>query len=129
LSELRKYALSLSLAHQYLEQIDDDIKAAVPGNVGSLVCFRVGADDAAALSREFAPYPPETLRQLGRGEVCVRLLRDGEPTDAFMGRTLPPLRRGYAKRETLLRQSRERYGVPREKIERKLERWFARCSN
>lgn len=126
LSELRKYGLGLVLSHQFTAQLTPNIYAAVRGNVGSTISFRLGAEDAELLCKELAPFPPERLCELGRGEVCARLLRNGEPGDPFMGRTLPPLRRGYDRRETLLGQSRQRYGTSRERVEGRLARWFAR---
>ena len=68
LSEARKYRLCLTLAHQYLEQISPQILAAVLGNCGTLIAFRVGASDADRLSPEFAPYPATTLQELSRGK-------------------------------------------------------------
>lgn len=55
LAEARKYGLSLVPSHQYLEQVDERVRAAVLGNVGTLIAFRVGAEDARALAREFQP--------------------------------------------------------------------------
>jgi hypothetical protein len=125
LSESRKYGLGLTLAGQYLAQVTDEIRAAVLGNVGTLIAFRLGADDAAALAREFE-YPPETLTELGRGEVCARLLQDGAVRAPFIGKTLPPLGRSSGRRENLLRQSRMRYARPRVEVERRIGRWLSR---
>lgn len=129
LSEARKYRLCLTLAHQYLEQISPQILAAVLGNCGTLVAFRVGASDADRLSPEFAPYPATTLQELSRGEVVVRLMRRGTPVEPFFGTTLPPLDAYAGRRENLLRQSRERYGRPREMVEGKIRRWLGGYGN
>jgi hypothetical protein len=63
------------------------------------------------------------LGELSRGQVCARLLYDGEVRDPFVGSTLPPIRRGYGRREVLIEQSRQRYGTPSARIEEKLARW------
>lgn len=126
LSEARKYRLCLTLAHQYLEQISPEILAAVLGNCGSLLAFRVGARDAERLAPEFAPFPPTTLRELSRGEVVVRLMRHGTPVEPFFGTTMPPLDAFTGRRANLIRQSRERYGRKRETVEAKITTWLRR---
>jgi hypothetical protein len=74
LSEARKYRLALITAGQYLDQAPRRLQAAIFGNVGTLVSFRVGHADAEVLARELMPYSPETLGDLGQGQVCARLL-------------------------------------------------------
>ncbi len=125
LSEARKYRLSLTLAHQYLSQVSPDILGAVLGNCGSLVCFRVGAEDAVRLSGEFAPFPETTLRELGRGEIVVRLLRWGQVLDPFTANSMPPLDTNNGNRDNILRQSRQRFGRSRNVIENKVLNWLA----
>ncbi|MDB4916354.1 MAG: hypothetical protein JWM95_3998 [Gemmatimonadetes bacterium] len=79
LSELRKYRVSMILAHQHLSQLEKEIRDAVFGNVGSIVSFRVGADDAGYLAKEFAPvFSQEDLIALERFQMYVRLMIDGE---------------------------------------------------
>ncbi len=125
LSEARKYRLCLTLSHQYTAQLSDEILAAVLGNCGSLVCFRVGADDAEKLAREFAPYAPETLHELSRGEILTRLLSKGNVSDAFLAKTLVPLDTNDGKRDNIIYQSRERYGRPWDVVEGKINRWLS----
>ena len=89
LSELRKYRVSMILAHQHLSQLEPEIRDAVFGNVGSIVAFRVGAVDASYLAREFAPvFSADDLIALPRYHVYVRLHIDGEQSRPFSATTL-----------------------------------------
>jgi CxxC-x17-CxxC domain-containing protein len=93
LSEARKYHLSLIIAHQYIEQLTDTVKAAVFGNVGTLVSFRVGAVDAEELVKEFAPvFTEEDILNLPKFEFYVKLMIDGVASTPFSARGLLPLR-------------------------------------
>lgn len=92
LSELRKFRLSLVLAHQYLGQLHPAIRDAVIGNVGSLVCFRIGMLDAEMMSREFWPeYSATDLVALPNHHIAVRLMIDGQLSKPFSARTIRPL--------------------------------------
>ncbi len=125
LSEMRKYRLSLVLAHQYLEQTRPEIRQAVFGNVGSMVSFRVGPSDAEILSREFGgDFDPSLFSNLSNGEICRKLLDGGHNRAPFLARTHPPLGKWYGKGDTLIRLSRERYATPRAVVEDKLARWM-----
>jgi hypothetical protein len=89
LAELRKYGVSLTLAHQYFAQLQPEIRDAVMGNVGTLVSFRVGATDAELLAPEFAPeFTADDLTRLPNHEVYVRLLVKGAVAAPFSGKTL-----------------------------------------
>lgn len=94
LSEARKYRLSLIVAHQYLSQLDQQTADAVWGNVGSMVAFQVGSDDAAILSQQLAKHrdqiTTENLTGLPKFSAYTRLLIDGVPSNPFSMRTLPP---------------------------------------
>lgn len=91
LSELRKYGVNMVLAHQYLAQLDDAIRDAIFGNVGTIISFRVGAHDAAFLAREFAPkFAPEDFISLPRFHVYLRLMINGEMSKAFSATTIHP---------------------------------------
>ena len=127
-AEARKYRLSLTVAHQYLDQVPEPIRAAIFGNVGTLVSFRVGAGDAHGLAREFAPYPATTLAELSRGEICVRPTQGGETRDSLIANTLPPLLRPTGCGANMRAQSRARYARRREIVEEKLGRWLRRGS-
>jgi hypothetical protein len=92
LSELRKYRVGLTLAHQYVAQLDEAVQAAVFGNVGTICCFRVGAPDAEVLAPHFAPVIRESdLVDLPNQYMYVRLLVDGKPTEPFSAETMAPL--------------------------------------
>ena len=94
LSEARKYRLSLIVAHQYLTQLNEETANAVFGNVGSIVTFQVGSDDAQRLAEQLGKYPgqiaPENLTGLPKYTVYARLLVDGMPSSPFSMQTLPP---------------------------------------
>jgi Type IV secretion-system coupling protein DNA-binding domain len=84
LSELRKYRIAFSMAHQYLNQLDLDIRHAVLGNVGPMISFRVGAEDAPYIAREFAGSLEEIdLLQLPNHRIYLKLMIDGEPSKPF----------------------------------------------
>jgi DNA helicase HerA-like ATPase len=85
LSEVRKVALSVTLANQYLYQLTDGVKAAVMGNVGTVIAFRVGPEDARALSRHFEGVDEIDLQNLPNQHLFVRMMIDGEPSRAFSG--------------------------------------------
>jgi len=125
LSEARKYRLSMLLAHQYIEQLTDEVRDAVFGNVGTLICFRVSETNGEVLSREFGrTYLPSTFSSLGNYEICAKILNGGQYSDPFLGTTLPPSGRRYGRGENLRRRSRERYAMPRALVEDKIRRWM-----
>ena len=124
LSEARKYHLNLILAHQYIEQLDETVSPAVFGNVGTIVCFRVGSTDALELAKEFMPRFTETdLVNLAKYDIYLRLMIDGMASDPFSATTLPPLAGPTAMGPKIITGSRERYAVPRSTIEEKIARW------
>jgi len=126
LSEARKYGLNLTIANQYLDQIEDETRHAVFGNVGSLLCFQVGATDAEVLAEQLAgDLTPGDLIALPRYRAYCRLLIDGMPSKPFSMSTLPPLRRRGEDRTSVIRRtSARRHARPREQIERELaEAW------
>lgn len=119
LSEARKYHLSLVLAHQYIEQMEEEIRAAVFGNIGTLVVFRVGAADAEYMEKEFTPnFLLEDLVNLGKHHIIVRLMIDGVTSVPFSATTLPPLEPTHESyRARILAMSREQWTISREQIE------------
>ncbi len=125
LSEARKYRLCLTLSHQYIEQLPDPIRAAIFGNVGSLISFRVGNTDAQALTREFGTaFVPETFTGLDRFRIIARLNEDGQTREPFQAATLAPIDFTISRREKLIARSREKYAAPRAIVEAKVERWM-----
>lgn len=126
LSEARKYRLNLVMAHQYIEQLPETVTAAVFGNIGTLVCFRVGATDAEQLVKEFTPtFTEEDLVNLPAFNVYLKLMIDGIASDPFSAATLPPLFDSYItdSAEKVIKVSRERYANPKFDVEEKINRW------
>lgn len=114
LSEARKYGLNLTMAHQYVGQIPVKVEAAVLGNVGSIISFRVGGDDAVKLKPEFAPvFDVKDMINLGVGEFYLKMTIDGESYDPFSAETLrvlPATHPSY--RERIIESSRRRFALP-----------------
>jgi hypothetical protein len=111
LSEARKYRLALTLANQYIDQLDEDVSRAIFGNAGTLVSFLVGARDADPLSKEFGGiYSDKDLVSLGKFEVVLKLSVDGQTSQPFPARTLPPPSLKNDNREKIVRLSKEKYG-------------------
>lgn len=124
LSEARKYRLDLIMAHQYMEQLDEKVLAAVIGNVGTTVTYRVGSTDAEILAKEFIPtFVEEDLVNLPKFQIYLKLMIDGVASRPFSAQTLPPIGSVTDSAEKVVRVSRERYAVAREKIEDKIMRW------
>ncbi|MCI3133126.1 type IV secretory system conjugative DNA transfer family protein [Phenylobacterium aquaticum] len=91
MSELRKYGVGLTLAHQHLHQLDPDIRHAVLGNAATLIVFRVGPEDAQVLAKEFQPqFEVEDLLNLPNQHIYLKLMIDGTPSPPFSARTLRP---------------------------------------
>jgi len=128
LSEARKYRLNLIVAHQYIEQLPEEVSAAIFGNVGTLINFRVGAADAENLVKEFTPFfEEEDLVNLPAFCVYLKLMIDGISSDPFSAATLPPLFDDYRtdNRIKVIQVSRERYANSRAVVEDKINRWSA----
>lgn len=88
LAEARKYGLSLFLAHQYIEQLQEEVRTSIFGNVGTLICFRVGADDAEYLEKEFEPvFNRNDLLNQKRFELSLKLMINGITSEAFSAKT------------------------------------------
>lgn len=110
LSEARKYRLNLTLANQYIGQIEEDVQKAIFGNVGSLISFGVGAQDARSLSREFGGiYEEDELVHIGNYEIVTKLSIDNHTSRPFAARTLPLPQSRNQNRDKVIRSSRERY--------------------
>jgi len=121
LSESRKYGLGLVLAHQYIEQINTDIKNAVLGNAGSLVSFRVGAGDADELHHDL-DCNLDYLITLPRFKARIKMLAGGETQNAYTIDTYPLRFDPVGNLENIQKQSRRRYCVPRGVVEQKISR-------
>ncbi len=127
LSEARKYKLNLTIAHQYIEQMSEEVRAAVFGNVGTMITFRVGALDAEILEREFAPlFTATDLVNLSFAQIYLKLMIDGQSSQPFSARTLPPIAKSLvAYTEQIFDASREQFSQPRAQVEKEIREWHA----
>jgi CxxC-x17-CxxC domain-containing protein len=126
LSEARKYRLNLIMAHQYVEQLDERVKPAVFGNVGTIIVFRVGAADAEELVKEFTPvFTEEDIVNLPKYEMYLKLMIDGIASDPFSAKGMPPLKPEDKTNnvEKVIQYSRQKYASKREVVEEKIMRW------
>jgi len=126
LSEARKYRLNLTMANQYIAQMPDEVRDAVFGNVGSILSFQVGFDDAEYLSQQYSEEVlPNDLVSLNKYTAYMRLLVDGMPTKTFSLDALPPpsLEPDIERVEKIIKVSRERYSKGRDQVEDKIRRW------
>lgn len=118
LSEARKYKLGLTVAHQFIAQLDEDIKDAVFGNVGNMVSFRVGPEDAKFLEHQYQPtFTANDIMNVPNYNAYARVLASGTPTKPFSIATVPPPEIDYQKVERLKQASYARYGRPRAEVE------------
>ena len=119
LSEARKYKLNLTIAHQYVEQMDEFVRPAVFGNVGTMIVFRIGANDAEMLENEFTPqFEIEDLVNLGQYQMYLKLMIDGLTSPPFSATNLPPFAHpdtSYMKE--IIAASREQFSKPRAEVE------------
>ena len=124
LSEARKFRLNLIVAHQYIEQLDEQVAAAIFGNAGTIITMRVGATDAEKLEPEFAPtFVLEDLLNISKYNMYLKLMVDGVATPPFSALSLPPIAKHMDSRDKVIAISRERYAEPRALIEEKVLRW------
>ncbi len=119
LSEARKYKLCLTIAHQYIEQVPEEVRAAVFGNVGTTIAFRVGPFDSEVLEKVFNPvFTAQDLVGLGFAQIYLSLMIDGVGSKPFSAQTLPPINEpevSYAM--DAIDQSRTKYSVSRAAVE------------
>ncbi|MEK7612598.1 MAG: DUF87 domain-containing protein [Patescibacteria group bacterium] len=123
LSEARKYKLSLTVAHQFIAQLTEDIRDAVFGNIGSLCVFRIGADDAEFLEKHFAPqFSAADLMRIDNFHAYLKLLIGGKPAQPFNIETLPFETVRLSNVEEMKQQSYRKYGKPRAEIDAEIAR-------
>lgn len=121
LSEARKYKLNLILTHQYIAQMPEPVAKAVFGNTGTIISFRVGANDATALAKEFEPvFDSNDMINLDNHHIYAKMSIDGVTRPAFSAITLAPYGDKNNNREKIIRVSREHYTRPREFVEKKI---------
>jgi len=130
LSEARKYRLNLTVAHQYTAQLvsekNSSVRDAIFGNVGTMIVFRVGADDAEFLEKEFDPeFTPQDIVNLPNYKIYLKLMIDGITSRPFSAKTLPPMVKSGNKEveEIVIKSSRDLYCKPREIVEREINNW------
>ncbi|MDO5343868.1 MAG: type IV secretion system DNA-binding domain-containing protein [Candidatus Saccharibacteria bacterium] len=121
LSEARKYGLNLTVANQYISQMTDTVRDAVFGNVGTMISFRVSADDAPILSKQFEPnFEAIDLLQMHNRNFVINMVIGGEKTPAFSAKTLelPPAQTDNTPH--IIEYSRRRYSRDRAEVEREI---------
>jgi len=124
LSEARKYRLSLILAHQYIGQMEDKVREAVFGNVGTMITFRVGAEDGEFLEKEFSPeFYSTDLVNLSRQNIYVKLMIDGLTSKPFSAETLSPAIFEKEYEKEIIESSRKKYGKNKEIIEEEISKY------
>ncbi|KKR88678.1 MAG: hypothetical protein A3G02_01065 [Candidatus Yanofskybacteria bacterium RIFCSPLOWO2_12_FULL_44_13b] len=126
LSEARKYHLCLTLGHQYITQMEEVVRDAVFGNVGTLVTFRVGAEDAEFLERWYEPdFTMTDLVNLGKYNIYLRLMIDGISSKPFSAGTLPPFPKPEVNfKKEIVSASREQFTTPKEIVEKHTADWM-----
>lgn len=126
LSESRKYRLCLTLAHQYIGQLDEELKKAIFGNVGTIIAFKLGAEDAAFLEKEFLPeFSKDDLMTQSKYHIYLKMAIDGTTSKPFSGVTLPPFFnfKSQGNEKKIIKVSRLRYSTKRNKIGEKIRKW------
>ncbi len=125
LAEARKYRLILTMAHQYIAQLDEAIKNAVFGNVGSMASFRLGPDDAEFVEKQFAPvFSAQDLINIENRNVYVKLLVSGQTSRPFNIKTDPLPDSNPAIAEAIKGLSASKYGRPREEVEAEIAKKY-----
>ena len=125
LSEARKYKLSLNIAHQFIAQLEEDIRDAVFGNVGSIITYRVGAEDAEYLEKQLSPeFTAKEIMNIDNYNAFVKMLINGRPAKAFNMRAMPSPKGNPTVAEKLKEISYLSYGGNREEIEENILRKY-----
>jgi hypothetical protein len=123
LSEARKYKLALIVAHQFVSQLDDPVREAIMGNVGTKVMFRIGPDDAEAFEGEFGPtFTPQDMSNLPIGNFYIKMLVGGHPSPPFSGfldwNEVSSVPKSIATATKIKEMSRMKYGIPVDDVEK-----------
>lgn len=126
LSEARKYKLDLTIAHQYVEQMEENVRAAVFGNVGTTIAFRVGPFDAEILETIFMPrFTKEDLVNLGFAQIYITLMIDNVGSQPFSAKTLPPIDPPrISQKDRVIVHSQERFGRSRAQVDKDINDWY-----
>lgn len=125
LAQARKYKLSLIVAHQYVKQMTEVVHDAIFGNVGTMIAFRVGADDGEALEKEFQPtFVVEDFVNLGRFQMYLKLMINGVTSSAFSAKSMgvwPEPEKNFV--DEIIASSRKLYTHPRKEVEAHILQW------
>ena len=126
LSEARKYQLALIVTHQYIEQMTDEVRAAIFGNVGTMITFRVGATDAEVFEKEFAPvFTADDIVNLSAFQVYMRLMIDNVGSKPFSAKGLPPIEKPQISYSSeIMELSRHTYGKAKDLVEEEVRAWY-----
>ena len=125
LAEARKYRLCLTIAHQFIGQLSEEISKAVFGNVGSMCSFRVGSEDAQVLEKQFEPsFDANDLINVDNYLCFTKLLINNESSASFNMKTYPPSEGNKEIREALKELSRYKYGRSRDVVEEEIEKRY-----
>ncbi|MGV3772117.1 MAG: TraM recognition domain-containing protein [Verrucomicrobiales bacterium] len=126
LSESRKYGLQLTLSNQYLDQLSENIRSAIFGNIGTILAFRVGNSDASVLEHEFGgEILAQRLSELRNHTLFAKILQSGESSSPFLVDAHPPLGRHYGRNNAIKRSSQERFAEKRSVVENKIQKWLS----
>lgn len=130
LSEARKYKLALIIAHQYIAQMEESVRDAVFGNVGTSLSFRVGPLDAEILEKVYAPqFTATDLINLGMAQVYLSLMINDIGSPPFSARTLPPIPRPtISYRNDVIEWTRSHFAIEKDTVEQNIKDWFGRDS-
>lgn len=122
LSEARKYGLNLTVANQYISQMTDTVRDAVFGNVGTTISFRVSADDAPLLAKQFEPtFEAQDLLSLNNRNFVISMIINGEKVPAFSATTLSIPTTPQDNFDAIITASREKYSRPRAEVEAEIK--------
>lgn len=125
LSEARKYNLNLIITHQYIKQLTEKVKDAVFGNVGTVISFRIGADDASSVEKQFTPdFDQNDLINLPNYHFYIKYLIDGMPSNAFSAIGLTPLEPyEVTYKNEIIENTRNNFAKSREQVETDIKKW------
>ena len=124
LSEARKYRLNLTIAHQYIQQLTPDVRSTIFGNVGSMVSFRVGGEDAQVLAKEFEPvFAENDFLNLDMRNFFIKMSIDGQTAKPFSAETLSVEKPISDRSAQIIELSRKKWAKDRPAVEKEIEQW------
>ena len=121
LAEARKYRLNLSITHQFIAQLTEQIRDAVFGNVGTMVSFRIGAEDAEFVAKQYEPvFSAQDLINIDNYNAYLKLMINGAVSRPFNMMTYPPIKGNPKIAEAIKELSRRKYNRPKEEVEKEI---------